>query len=92
MATKLSVVIPAYNEEAAIADVLTELQETLKKADIDAEIVVVDDGSPDKTGAEAHRVGARVLRWRRSTRRNVPSVKRRNARKIAGLLKPSASV
>lgn len=64
MATKLSVVIPAYNEEAAIADVLTELQETLKKADIDAEIVVVDDGSPDKTGAEAHRVGARVLRHR----------------------------
>ena len=49
MATKLSVVIPAYNEEAAIADVLTELQETLKKADIDAEIVVVDYGSPDKT-------------------------------------------
>lgn len=64
MATKLSVVIPAYKEEGAIAGVLTELQDTLKKADIDAEIVVVDDGSPDKTGAEAHRVGARVLRHR----------------------------
>lgn len=64
MATKLSVVIPAYKEEGAIAGVLTELQDTLRKADIDAEIVVVDDGSPDRTGYEAHRVGARVLRHR----------------------------
>lgn len=64
MTTKMSVVIPAFNEEKAIAQVIRELDAELRSADIEAEIIVVDDGSPDNTGREAHGAGARVLRHR----------------------------
>lgn len=50
---KLSIVIPAYNEEEAIAGILTRClaaREPIKKATgLDVEIVAVDDGSRDKT-------------------------------------------
>ena len=42
---KLSVVIPAYNEEQRIDSVLKKLE----KADFISEIIVVDDGSTDST-------------------------------------------
>lgn len=45
---ELSVVIPVYNEELAIAEVVSSLDENLKG--INKEIIVVDDGSFDKTG------------------------------------------
>ncbi|MCH8806865.1 MAG: glycosyltransferase family 2 protein [Planctomycetes bacterium] len=64
MTQKLSVIIPAYNEEGAIAGVLKELGDMLQAAGIDAEIIVVDDGSRDATAREARRAGARVLRHR----------------------------
>ena len=43
----LSVVIPAYNEEKAIGNVLDELIEELEEQTY--EIIVVDDGSTDGT-------------------------------------------
>ena len=46
---KLSVVIPAYNEEGSIAETLNTLYDTLKKEGIDHEIVVVNDNSKDNT-------------------------------------------
>jgi glycosyltransferase involved in cell wall biosynthesis len=54
----VSVVIPACNEAGAIGDVVREL------AGIAAwsEILVIDDGSSDDTGARASAAGARVLR------------------------------
>src|SRR5215831_10883669 len=42
---KLSILIPAYNEGQTIAEVLRRIAET----HVDAEIVVVDDGSTDGT-------------------------------------------
>mgnify|MGYP001330397209 CR=1 FL=1 len=45
----LSVVIPAYNEEKRIGSSLTRVYEYLKKRDFDFEIIVIDDGSKDKT-------------------------------------------
>jgi glycosyltransferase involved in cell wall biosynthesis len=54
----VSVVIPAYNEGPAIADVVT----TLRKAAPWREIIVVDDGSGDDTGARAGAAGAIVVR------------------------------
>ena len=46
---KLSVVIPAYNEEGNITETVTTLYAMLKKQGIDHEIVVVNDNSKDKT-------------------------------------------
>ena len=45
----LSVVIPARNEEATIADTIGPITAALDEADIVHEIVVVDDGSSDGT-------------------------------------------
>jgi polyisoprenyl-phosphate glycosyltransferase len=55
---KVSVVIPALNEGSAIGTVL----DAVKALPIDAEIVVVDDGSSDDTGAVAVAHGATVIR------------------------------
>lgn len=46
---KLSVVIPAHNEEGSLSDTLSELTEVLQQEKIDYEIVVVDDASTDGT-------------------------------------------
>ena len=46
---KLSVVIPAHNEEGSIADTVTSLYKTLKHEEISHEIVVVNDNSQDQT-------------------------------------------
>ncbi len=50
MSEKLSVVIPAYNEEKNIAKCINELQATLRdKHEIPYEIIVVNDNSADGT-------------------------------------------
>lgn len=46
---KLSIVIPARNEEASVADTLRDLVRTLNDERIPYEILVVDDGSTDGT-------------------------------------------
>jgi dolichol-phosphate mannosyltransferase len=48
---KLSVVIPARDEEGCIGETLRTLTATLRAAGIPSEIVVVDDGSTDRTAA-----------------------------------------
>lgn len=45
----LSVVIPAYNEEKRIVRTLEKIQEFLDKRPYKKELIVVDDGSQDKT-------------------------------------------
>jgi dolichol-phosphate mannosyltransferase len=46
---KLSIVIPARNEEGCIAETLGALLAATEAADMAAEIIVVDDGSTDST-------------------------------------------
>jgi dolichol-phosphate mannosyltransferase len=46
---KLSIVIPAYNEEGSIEETIQILYTVLKKESIDHEIVVVNDNSKDTT-------------------------------------------
>jgi glycosyltransferase involved in cell wall biosynthesis len=49
----LSVVLPAYNEEAVIAKTITSCVEVLSIIAPDYEIIVVNDGSRDRTGTIA---------------------------------------
>lgn len=46
----LSVVIPCYNEESVINLTYKTLADTLKKDNIEHEIILVNDGSKDRTG------------------------------------------
>jgi glycosyltransferase involved in cell wall biosynthesis len=46
---ELSFIIPAYNEEDSIQDALGTIDEAVKSKKLQYEIVVVDDGSEDKT-------------------------------------------
>jgi glycosyltransferase involved in cell wall biosynthesis len=45
----LSVIIPAYNEKKHIADTIMDISRYLSKQDYTSEIVVVNDGSKDRT-------------------------------------------
>jgi dolichol-phosphate mannosyltransferase len=53
---KLSVVIPAHNEEASIGGTVEDLVETLSREEIDHEVIVVDDSSRDGTAAAVERI------------------------------------
>jgi dolichol-phosphate mannosyltransferase len=55
---KLSVVIPAHNEEGTVAETLEDLVSTLSRERIDHEIVVVDDSSTDTTASVVDRFAA----------------------------------
>ena len=57
----VAVVIPAYNEEHAIAGGVAELHAALSGLGLSYEIVVVNDGSSDGTGREAESSKARVV-------------------------------
>jgi glycosyltransferase involved in cell wall biosynthesis len=61
-AADLSVVVPAFNEEEGIGSVVKGATEALQKAGVRAEILVVDDGSTDRTADRAAEAGARVIR------------------------------
>jgi polyisoprenyl-phosphate glycosyltransferase len=44
-----SIVVPAYNEEAVVPELVRRLAELLESLDGDAEAILVDDGSRDRT-------------------------------------------
>ena len=59
---KVSVIIPALNEEKAIKKVLRSIPtEKIKQMGYNVEIFIVDNGSTDKTGHIAHKNGATVF-------------------------------
>ncbi len=49
--TKLSLVIPCYNESGRVAQMLDGLRDFVRNKKFDFEIIVVDDGSKDNTSA-----------------------------------------
>jgi glycosyltransferase involved in cell wall biosynthesis len=55
---RVSFLIPAYNEEATIGEVL----DRIAALGLDAQLVVVDDGSRDRTAEIAEQHGATVIR------------------------------
>jgi glycosyltransferase involved in cell wall biosynthesis len=57
----ISVIIPAYNEEKTIGNVLEETIQVMDALGLAYEIIVVDDGSVDRTREIASRYKATVL-------------------------------
>jgi glycosyltransferase involved in cell wall biosynthesis len=60
----VSVVIPAFNEEKAVQQVITDVRDLLEARGIETEIIIVDDGSTDRTANLAAAQNVRVLRHR----------------------------
>lgn len=58
----ITVIVPAFNEENAVAGVIRLLKEILNRSDLSHEILVVDDGSSDSTAINAELAGASVVR------------------------------
>lgn len=56
MAVPFSIVIPSYNEAGGIEKLLRALTATFAANGLDGEIIVVDDNSPDGTGAIVDRL------------------------------------
>ena len=59
MPAPLTVIVPAYNEAATVADTIRSLQAQTVLAE---DIIVVDDCSTDDTGAVASALGVKVIR------------------------------
>ena len=53
---RLSVVIPAHNEEGSVVQTVTGVVAALTRAGIAHEVIVVDDGSVDGTAAAVHAI------------------------------------
>ena len=58
---EVSVVLPCLNEEATVGAVVDEAFAGLRRAGVDGEVVVVDNGSTDRSAAIAKEHGARVV-------------------------------
>ncbi|MFC1704679.1 glycosyltransferase family 2 protein [Candidatus Omnitrophota bacterium] len=56
---KISIILPACNEEQSIGPLINQIQSIIKDS---YEIIVVDDGSTDNTFAIAKKAGARVIK------------------------------
>lgn len=56
----LSIVLPAYNEEVAIERTVTAIADYVRQRGLDAELLVVDDGSTDATPARLAALRARA--------------------------------
>lgn len=58
----ISVVIPAHNESKYLPRTIAQLNESIQKAGVEAEIIVVDDDSTDDTAVIAQELGCTVVK------------------------------
>lgn len=56
----LSIVIPAYNEEGAVKETIEEVRSAMDPLGVPYEIIVIDDGSEDRTLEFARETGVKV--------------------------------
>jgi len=62
--SSLSIILPAYNEEMVIAETVHSVVDTLMRWELDFEVIVVNDGSKDRTQAiieEITAIDSRVI-------------------------------
>jgi dolichol-phosphate mannosyltransferase len=64
VALDLSVVVLAFNEEGSLEAVVAEIDSVLQTIGRDYEVIIVDDGSTDDTGAIADRLARQNIRIR----------------------------
>ncbi|HYP27832.1 MAG TPA: glycosyltransferase family 2 protein [Blastocatellia bacterium] len=62
--SSLSIVLPAYNEEANVEQAVNEVSAVARQMGIDHEIILVNDGSTDRTGEVARELALRVPNMR----------------------------
>jgi dolichol-phosphate mannosyltransferase len=58
-ATDLSIVVPTYNERNRLAELVEAICDACERHDVRLELVIVDDNSPDGTGAAADELARR---------------------------------
>lgn len=63
----LLIVVPAFNEQHFIEGCLSSISTCLKSCSLAYEVVVVDNGSNDRTGDVARAAGAKVIRTERAS-------------------------
>ena len=61
---ELSVIIPAYNEEAVIGHTIDAVARYLQEIGLSHELLIIDDGSTDRTVAIAHDRAAQMTALR----------------------------
>jgi len=64
MKKKIIITVPAYNEEKTLPKVLAEIREVMDKTSYHYQILVLDDGSKDKTSEAAKQSGAIAIRYK----------------------------
>ena len=69
MRRDFAVVVPAYNEAPVVPELIEALKQAFQEFELDGEVILVDDGSDDDTGALAEAEGEgwpklRILRHR----------------------------
>jgi glycosyltransferase involved in cell wall biosynthesis len=60
----LSIVLPAYNEEKNVANALGEVSSVAQQLGMDYEIILVNDGSADRTGEIVRELEQRLPKFR----------------------------
>jgi glycosyltransferase involved in cell wall biosynthesis len=60
----LSIVLPAYNEEENAASAVEEVSAVAQQLDVDYEIILVNDGSADRTGEIGRELEQRIPSFR----------------------------
>lgn len=55
----LAIIVPTYNERDRLADLVKEIFAAYAAEDVDGELIIVDDNSPDGTGALADELATR---------------------------------
>ena len=62
--SSLSVVLPAYNEEANVASAVEKVSTVAQQLGMEYEIILVNDGSTDRTGEIGRELGQRIPNFR----------------------------
>ena len=75
----VSIIIPTYNEKDNIARLIPDIEEVLAANDIEGEVIVIDDNSPDETGKFAEHLNERygnIVVVHRESKQGVGSARR----------------